>query len=50
MKELQDIQTSLISDDFESVSINIGIGGKIFPTWREKYLEDKIRELKGKTA
>jgi len=50
MKELQDIQTSLISDDFESVSINIGIEGKIFPTWRDKYLEDKIKEIKGKTA
>jgi len=50
MKELQDIQTSLNSDDFESVSINIGIGGKIFPTWREKYLEDKIKEIRGKTA
>ena len=50
MKELQDIQNSLISDDFESVSINIGIGGKIFPTWREKYLEDKIKEIRGKTA
>jgi len=50
MKELQDIQTSLNSDDFESVSINIGIGGKIFPSWRDKYLEDKIKEIKGKTA
>ena len=50
MKELQDIQTSLNSDDFESVSINIGIGGKIFPSWRDKYLEDKIKEIRGKTA
>lgn len=50
MKELQNIQTSLISDDFESVSINIGIGGKIFPTWREKYLEDKIKEIRGETT
>lgn len=48
MKELQNIQASFISDDFESVSINIGIGGKIFPTWREKYLEDKIKEIKRK--
>jgi len=50
MKELQDIQSSLISDDFESVSLNIGIEGKIFPTWRERYLENKIKEIKGKTA
>jgi len=49
MKELQDIQTSLNSDEFESVSINIGIAGKIFPTWREKYLADKIKEIRGKT-
>ena len=47
MKELQNIQTSLISDDFESVSTNVGIEGKIFPTWREKYLEDKIKEIRG---
>lgn len=50
MKELQNIQTSLISNDFESVSINIGIGGKIFPTWRDKYLEDKIKEIKRETT
>ncbi|MFX1289140.1 MAG: winged helix-turn-helix transcriptional regulator, partial [Promethearchaeota archaeon] len=50
MKELQNIQASLISNDFESISINIGIGGKIFPTWRERYLEDKIKEIRGKTA
>jgi len=50
MKELQDIQTSLISDDFESVSLNVGIVGKIFPTWRDKYLEDKIKEIKRNTA
>jgi DNA-binding Lrp family transcriptional regulator len=50
MKELQKIQTSLSSDNFESVSINIGIEGKIFPTWREKYLEDKIKDIMGKTA
>lgn len=50
MKELQNIQSSLNSDDFESVSINIGIEGKIFPTWREKYLEDKIKEIKRKSV
>jgi len=50
MKELQNVQSSLISDDFESVSLNIGIEGKIFPTWRERYLEDKIKEIKGKNA
>jgi DNA-binding Lrp family transcriptional regulator len=50
MKELQKIQSSLNSDYFESVSINIGIEGKIFPTWREKYLEDKIKEIKRKSV
>ena len=50
MKELQKVRSSLISDDFESISLNIGIEGKIFPTWREKYLEDKIKEIKGNTA
>ena len=48
MRELQNVQSSLISDDFEYVSLNIGIEGKIFPTWREKYLEDKIKEIRGK--
>ena len=50
MKELQNIQTSLNIDEFESVSLNVGIDGKIFPTWREKYLEEKIKEIKGKTT
>lgn len=50
MKELQDVQSSLISDEFESISLNIGIDGKIFPTWQEKYLEDKIKEIKGNIA
>lgn len=50
MKELQNIRSSLISDNFELVSLNIGIEGKIFPTWREKYLEDKIKEIRDKTT
>ena len=50
MKELQGIQNSLMSYNFESVSLNIGIEGKIFPTWREKYLEDKIKEIQGNTT
>jgi len=50
MKELQDIHSSLISDEFEMISLNVGIEGKIFPTWREKYLEDKIKEIRGKTS
>ena len=50
MKELQDIQTSLYSENFESISIHIGIDGNTFPTWRDKYLEEKIKEIRGKTV
>ncbi len=46
MKELQEIEASLRSEKVDSVSINIGIEGMLFPTWRDKYLENKIRELK----
>lgn len=45
MKELQELEASLRSENVDSISINIGIEGIIFPTWRDKYLENKIKEL-----
>jgi len=46
MKELQELEASLRSEKVYSISVNIGIKGIIFPTWRDKYLENKIKELK----
>jgi len=46
MKELQELEASLRSEKVDSISVNIGIKGILFPTWRDKYLEDKIKELK----
>jgi DNA-binding Lrp family transcriptional regulator len=46
MKELQELEASLRSEKVDSISVNIGIRGKLFPTWRDKYLENKIKELK----
>ncbi len=50
MKELQRMEASLMSENFESVMVNIGLEGKIFPTWRDKYLEDKIKEIEENLA
>ncbi|MHA2088723.1 MAG: winged helix-turn-helix transcriptional regulator [Promethearchaeota archaeon] len=49
MKELQEIETSLVSHDFTSVKVTILINGKMFPTWREKYLDDKVSEIRTKS-
>lgn len=46
MKELQEIETSLLSQNFASVKVTILINGKMFPIWRDTYLEDKVREIK----
>ena len=46
MKELQELEASLRSEKVDSISVNIGIKGILFPTWRDKYLENKIKELK----
>ncbi len=45
MKELQELETSLLSENFESVNVTILYKGEIFPTWRDKYLEEKIKEF-----
>ncbi len=46
MKEHQEIESSLMSQDFDSVKITILVVGKMFPTWRDTYLEDKVRNIK----
>jgi hypothetical protein len=46
MKELQELEASLRSEKVDSISVNVGIEGILFQTWRDTYLEDKIKELK----
>jgi DNA-binding Lrp family transcriptional regulator len=47
MKELQNIETSFISDiRYESVEVTVLIEGKMYPTWIDKQLEDKIKDIK----
>lgn len=49
MKELQEIETSLLSQNFASVKVTILVNGKMFPIWRDTYLEDKVREIKNQS-
>ena len=47
MKELQNIETSFISDiKYESVEVTVLIEGKMYSTWIDKQLEDKIKDIK----
>jgi len=45
MKELQDIESSLLSENFDSVEVTVLIEGNNFPTWRETHLREKIQEI-----
>ena len=49
MKELQEIQTFLLSERYEKVDITVLIEGKLFPTWIDTFLDDKIDSLKKET-
>ena len=46
MKELQELETSLLSENFDSINVTVLIEGRMFHTWKEKYLENKIKEIK----
>lgn len=48
MKELQGIETFLRSKEFDSVDVTVLVEGKNFPTWRDSFLEAKIKEIKQK--
>ncbi len=50
MKELQEIETNLMSKGFESVKVTILLEGKNFPSWVDQYLKDKINEIKTKSS
>ncbi|MHA1883925.1 MAG: winged helix-turn-helix transcriptional regulator [Promethearchaeota archaeon] len=45
MKKLHELETSLNSRNFDSVKVTILINGKMFPTWREQFLEDQIKKI-----
>ncbi|MBY8989276.1 MAG: Lrp/AsnC family transcriptional regulator [Candidatus Lokiarchaeota archaeon] len=46
MKELQNLEASLMSMNFESVNVTVLVNGLMFPSWRDTYLEEKVREIK----
>ncbi len=46
MKELQELETSLISQKFNSVNVTVLVKGKMYPSWRDTYLEEKIKDIK----
>ena len=46
MRELQELESSLLSDERnESVEITVLLYGKMYPTWIEKLLDEKIIEI-----
>jgi len=45
MKELQEIEGFLNGFDLKSVEVTILIEGKMYPTWLDKYLAEKIDEI-----
>ena len=49
MKELQELQTLLLSENFEKVDLTVLIEGKMFPTWIDTFLENKVNEIKSKS-
>lgn len=49
MKELQELQALLLSENFEKVDLTVLIEGKMFPTWIDTFLENKVNEIKSKS-
>ena len=49
MKELQELQESFLSENYEKVDLTILIEGKMFPTWIDTFLKDKVKEIKFKS-
>jgi len=48
MQELQELETSLRSETIDSVNVTVLLKGMMFSTWQDKYLDEKIKEIKGK--
>lgn len=49
MKELQNLQSSFLSENYESVEVTVLFEGKMFPTWIDTHLKDKIKEIKSQS-
>jgi len=49
MKELQDLLDLLLSENYEKVDLTVLIKGKMFPTWIDTFLEEKVNEIKSKS-
>ena len=49
MKELQELQDLLLSENYEKVDLTVLIEGKMFPTWIDTFLEEKVNEIKSKS-
>jgi len=45
MKELQEIEAYLIEMDLEKVEVTVLIEGKIYQTWLDTYLDEKIKQI-----
>jgi DNA-binding Lrp family transcriptional regulator len=45
MKEIQEIESFLMSMEFESVDVNVLVEGKMYLTWVDTYLDNKIKEF-----
>ena len=46
MKELQDIESSLLNENLASLEVTILIEGKMYSTWIDSELENKVQEIK----
>lgn len=46
MKELQELQSDFLSEHYEKVDLTVLIEGKMFPTWIDTYLEDKVKKIR----
>ena len=49
MKELQNIESSFLSENYDSIDVTVLLEGKMFPIWLDLYLEDKINEMKSQS-
>ncbi|MHA2175662.1 MAG: winged helix-turn-helix transcriptional regulator [Candidatus Hodarchaeales archaeon] len=46
MKEVQEIESYLMKCDIDCVDVTIIVEGMLYSTWMDKYLDDKIMEIK----
>ncbi len=49
MKELQELQALLLSENYDQIDLTVLIEGKMFPTWIDTFLEDKVNEINSKS-